>query len=72
MLWKTKHKSDQQLQEQMNKLIKQIQPKPLNCTNPIMHSVKCKNCIKLERDREKIEQGREEGIEIGFKRLKQQ
>ncbi len=36
---------DQQLQEQMNRLIKQIQPKPLNCTNHTMHPVKCKNCI---------------------------
>ena len=36
---------EQQLQEQMNKLIRLIQPKPLNCTNHTMNSVKCKNCI---------------------------
>ncbi|WP_410497002.1 hypothetical protein QTL86_09025 [Cellulosilyticum sp. ST5] len=38
-------KMDQQLQEQMIQLIKQIQSKPPNCTNHIMHPVKCKNCI---------------------------
>ncbi|ADZ84076.1 hypothetical protein Clole_2369 [Cellulosilyticum lentocellum DSM 5427] len=39
------NKSEQQLQDQIKQLIKQIQPKPLNSTNHTMHSIKCKNCI---------------------------
>jgi len=37
--------TDQQFEEQIKKLLKQIQPKPFNCTNHIMNKDKCKNCI---------------------------
>lgn len=37
--------TEQQLEEQMKQLLKQIQPKPVNCHDHTMNKDKCKNCI---------------------------